>query len=77
MAPEEIVAEINGKNRSMLYARSDFENLTHEQVLRLMDAAAMQGFQFGSDVAMSAVKGLLLIKRTRVAGPKEASSACG
>lgn len=70
MTPEEIVADLNAKNRDTLYARTDYQNLTHEQVLALMDAAAMQGFKLGSNVALSMVKGALLIQLTRAAGTK-------
>lgn len=65
MTPEEIVADLNRKNRDTLYARNDYQNLTHEQVLALMDAAAMQGFKLGSNVALSMVKGALLVQLAR------------
>ena len=68
MTPEEIVADLNSKNRDMLYVRKDFQHLSHEQVLALMDAAAMQGFRLGSNVALSMVKGTLLVQMTRTAG---------
>jgi hypothetical protein len=70
MTPEEIVADLNEKNRDALYARADHQNLRHEQVLALMDAAAMQGFKLGSNVALSMVKGALLVQLTRAAGTK-------
>lgn len=65
MTPEEIVTELNTKNRNALYARGDFQQLPPEQVLALMDAAAMQGFRMGSNLAMSMVKGALLVQLTR------------
>lgn len=65
MTPEEIVTDLNTKNRNALYARSDFQQLRPEQVLALMDAAAMQGFRMGSHLAMSMVKGALLVQLTR------------
>ena len=65
MTPEEIVADLNAKNRDTLYAHQDYYNLTHEQVLALMDAAAMKGFRLGSNVALSMVKGALVLQMTR------------
>lgn len=63
MVPEEIIAEINNKNRSILHEHGDHQNLTQAQVLALMNVAAMQGFSFGSEAAMSAVKGMLLLRQ--------------
>lgn len=74
MTPEEIVADLNSKNRDTLYARNDHQNLTHEQVLALMDAASMQGFKLGSNVALSMVKGALLVQLTRTVGAKKDKS---
>ncbi|HJW56628.1 MAG TPA: hypothetical protein VJ577_15270 [Burkholderiaceae bacterium] len=71
MTPEEIVADLNSKNRDALYACDDYRNLTHEQVLALMDAAAMQGFKLGSNVALSMVKGALLVQLTRTVGAQK------
>jgi len=65
MTPEEIVNDINTMNREALYGRTDYHNLTHEQVLELMDAAAMQGLRMGSNLALSMVKGTLLVQLTR------------
>jgi hypothetical protein len=62
MTPEEIVAEINRKNRAILFTRTDYRSLTPEDVLALMDSAAMRGFQFGSNVAMSMVQGALYVQ---------------
>lgn len=73
MTPEEIVAEINSNNRDTLYAREDFQHLTHEQVLGLMDAAAMRGFQFGSNVALSMVQGALVIQLSKIVSTNEKS----
>ncbi len=74
MTPDEIVTEINRKNRDTLYVRDDYQSLTHEQVLDLMDAAAMQGFQFGSNVALSMVQGALLIQLARMVGTEDKPS---
>lgn len=74
MTPEEIVTDLNSKNRDALYGRKDYQNLTHEQVLALMDAAAMQGFKLGSNVALSMVKGALLVQLTRTVGSKKDKS---
>jgi hypothetical protein len=70
MTPEEIVMDLNTKNRDTLYAQQNYENLTHEQVLALMDAAAMKGFRLGSNVAMSMVKGAVLIQLARATGAR-------
>lgn len=70
MTPEEIVVDLNAKNRELLYAREDYQNLTHAQVLALMDAAAMKGFRLGSNVALSMVKGALLVQLTRTSGSR-------
>ena len=70
MTPEEIVNDLNVKNREVLYARKDYQNLTHDQVLALMDTAAMHGFKLGSNVALSMVKGALLVQMSRAAGAR-------
>jgi hypothetical protein len=74
MTPEEIVTDLNTKNREALYRRNDYQHLTHEEVLALMDAAAMQGFKLGSNVALSMVKGALLVQLSRAAGSKKDTS---
>lgn len=76
MTPEEIVADLNARNRDALYTRSDYQQLSPEQVLALMDAAALQGFRLGSNVAMSLMKGALLVQLTR-RGKKGASGSNG
>lgn len=68
MTPDEIVSDLNIRNRETLYARDDYCNLTHEQVLALMDDASMQGFRLGSNVALSMVKGALLVQISRGTG---------
>jgi hypothetical protein len=68
MTPDEIVAEINRKNRAALSIREDCEVLSREELLEMMDAAAMRGFQFGSNVALSMVQGALLVQLARVMG---------
>jgi len=74
MTPEEIVTDLNTRNREALYGHTDYHNLTHEQVLALMDAAAMQGFRLGSNVALSMVKGALLVQLTRATGAHKGTS---
>lgn len=74
MTPEEIVTDIHTRNREVLYARNDYHNLTHEQVLALMDVAAMEGFRLGSNLALSMVKGSLLVQLTRAAGARKDTS---
>ncbi len=74
MTPDEIVTEINRKNRDALYTRDDYLMLTHDQVLELMDAAAMRGFQFGSNVALSMVQGALLVQVARMVGTEDKPS---
>lgn len=68
MTPEEIVAELNSKNRDVLDGYEDGEQLTRAQILALMDTAALQGFRLGSNVALSMVKGALLVQLTQMAG---------
>ncbi|TFV88437.1 hypothetical protein E4K72_21980 [Oxalobacteraceae bacterium OM1] len=67
MTPEEIVADLNQKNRATLDAHPHKDLLTYDEVLGLMDAAAMQGFRLGSNVALSMVKGALLVQLSRTA----------
>ncbi|HZW23134.1 hypothetical protein [Noviherbaspirillum sp.] len=74
MTPEEIANDINTRNREVLYARADYHNLAHEEVLALMDEAAMQGFRMGSNLALSMVKGALLVQLTRAAGVQRDTS---
>lgn len=62
MSPEEIIEYVDAQNRNLLYSRDDFQNLTHEQVLQLMNIAAMRGFRFGSECALSLVKSKLLVR---------------
>ena len=62
MEPQEIIDRIDEQNRRLLYARSDFHQLTHEQVLHLMNTAAMRAFRFGSDSALSLVQSKLVVK---------------
>ncbi|MGB6055677.1 MAG: hypothetical protein WBG17_10605 [Burkholderiaceae bacterium] len=74
MTPEEIVAEISRTNRTILYVQKDSEPLTREQVLSLMDAAAMRGFRFGSNVALSMLQGELVVRLTRLTGGAESAA---
>ncbi|OWW22653.1 hypothetical protein [Noviherbaspirillum denitrificans] len=62
MGPQEIIDRIDEQNRRLLYSRMDFDKLTHEQVLQLMNTAAMRGFRFGSDSALSLVQSKLVVK---------------
>jgi hypothetical protein len=66
MTPEEIITELNAHNREVLDGMDHFHHLTHEQVLALMDAAAMRGFRLGSNVAVSMVQGALLVQLSRM-----------
>lgn len=76
MTPEEIVADLNKKNREVLFARSDQRQWTHEEVLALMNEAAMRGFRLGSNVALSMMKGALLVQLARTErGRTDASGA--
>lgn len=74
MTPEEIVTDLNTKNRDILYARTDYQHLTHDQVLAMMDSAAMCGFKLGSNVALSMVKGALLVQLARAVGARKDTS---
>lgn len=65
MTPEEIVAEINARNREALEACDSPERLTRAQILTLMDNASMHGFRMGSNLALSMVKGALLVQVSR------------
>lgn len=62
MEPEDILDHIDEQNRNLLYSREDFQTLTHQQVLHLMNTAAMRGFRFGSDSALSLVQSKLVVK---------------
>lgn len=62
MGPHEIIDRIDEQNRQLLYSRGDFNCLTHDQVLHLMNTAAMRGFRFGSDSALSLVQSKLVMK---------------
>lgn len=62
MDPEEIVETLAASNRSILAAATKTQGLTTEEVLDLMNAAALRGFRFGSESALSMVKSKLLVK---------------
>ena len=70
MTPEEIITELNSHNREVLFGMDDFYHLTPEQVLQLMDAAALRGFRLGSNVAVSMVQGALLVQLSRIVSAK-------
>ncbi|HEX7636479.1 MAG TPA: hypothetical protein VF427_14545 [Noviherbaspirillum sp.] len=65
MAPEEIIEYLNAENRSILSENCSDEFFTHEQVLTLMDAAAMRGFRTGGESALSMVKSMLVMRQFR------------
>lgn len=65
MVPEEIVEYLNAENRSILSKSCSDEFLTHEQVLTLMNTAAMRGFRFGGESALSMVKRMLVMRQFR------------
>ena len=77
MTPEEIVAEINSNNRQTLCTKNRCEEMTREQILALMDAAAMRGFQFGSNMALSMVQGALVVQLSKVVSSKDRSKSIG
>lgn len=62
MAPEEIIDHIDAQNRALLAAHPGFHELSTERVLQLMNTAAMRGFRFGSESALSLVKSKLVMK---------------
>ncbi|RZI44319.1 hypothetical protein EGT07_02535 [Herbaspirillum sp. HC18] len=62
MSPEEILDHIDKQNRELLSARDDVHTLTHQQVLHLMNTAAMRGFRFGSESALALVQSKLVVK---------------
>lgn len=63
MRPEEIVEHIDRQNRSILSACDDCSGLTRQQVLDLMNAAALRGFQYGGEMALSTVQGMLTVQQ--------------
>lgn len=75
MTPEEIIADLNARNRAVLDQRDDDAPLRPEDVLALMDSAAMQGFKLGSNVALSMVKGSLLVQLNRAAALRKSPPA--
>lgn len=62
MTLDEILTDLIAINSDALYAQYDSEHLNSEQVLALMNTAAMQGFRMGNNAAMSLVKGALLVR---------------
>ena len=62
MTPEEVAADLNQKSSNILYSTPGYGRLAHADVLHLMNEAAMQGFKLGSNVALSMVKGALLVQ---------------
>lgn len=64
MQAEEIVEQIATQNRRLLSNNGTRGNLTPREVLELMNLAAMGGFRFGSECALSMVAGMLTIQQT-------------
>lgn len=62
MEPEEIVETLAAQNRDILAAGKPLQDLTADDILGLMNLAAMRGFRFGSESALSMVKSKLLVK---------------
>jgi hypothetical protein len=78
MTPEEITTELHARNRDTLNTRHANQELTQDEVLALMDAAAMKGFRLGSNVAVSMIKGALLVQLARLGiGGRGGSSETG
>ncbi len=71
MTPEEIVHHIHQINRQILQARPAGGEAVSQQMLELMETAALRGFQFGSNVAMSMVQGALLVQLVRLDGARK------
>jgi hypothetical protein len=74
MTPEEIAAELHAKNRATLDTRHDPRVLSEAEILALMDAAAMKGFRLGSNVAVSMIKGALLVHLARITSGRPGES---
>ncbi|HEY4542856.1 MAG TPA: hypothetical protein VIG66_10850 [Noviherbaspirillum sp.] len=74
MTPEEIVADLHERNRAKLYVDPACGRLAPEQILALMDDAAMHGFKMGSNVALSMVKGSLLVQLNRLGSARRDTS---
>lgn len=74
MTPDEIVADLNARNRSALDARESSGMLNPDEVLELMDVASMQGFKLGSNVALSMVKGSILVQLSRASDARKNSN---
>jgi hypothetical protein len=70
MTPEEIVQQIKRINRHLLKSRAPQQTSGSEHVLALMDAAALRGFQLGSNVAMAMVQGSVLVQTARAEGER-------
>lgn len=71
MTSEEIASEITKMNLGVLDTWHDHDHLTSEDLLKLLSSAAMNGFQFGSKVALSMVQASLLIQLARLVETKE------
>ncbi|WP_151634577.1 hypothetical protein [Noviherbaspirillum aerium] len=70
MTPDEIINSINTSNREILYGMEDYRHLTPEQVLALMDSAAMRGFKMGSNTALSMIQGAIAVQLARSTGAR-------
>ena len=62
MAPDEILAHLDEQNRNLLSAHGDVRNLSQQELLHLLNTAAMRGFRFGSESALSLVQSKLVVK---------------
>jgi hypothetical protein len=72
MEPEEIVTIIAEQNRDILADRNLPKEWTVDEILGLMNIAAMRGFRFGSESALSMVKSKLVVKYLSEATANEA-----
>jgi hypothetical protein len=72
MEPEEIVTIIAEQNRDILADRNLPKEWTVDDILGLMNIAAMRGFRFGSESALSMVKSKLVVKYLSEATANEA-----
>lgn len=71
MTPEEIIADLQAGNRDLLLSESECGVYSTDQVLALMGDAAMNGFKLGSNVALSMVKGSLVIQLNQTRSAKK------
>ena len=60
MTPAEIVAQCDAENRQAIKAAGGVDS---EVIMALLNAASMRGFKLGSNVALAAVKGTLVVTK--------------